>query len=94
MTGQPADQVRADVEDFLEYELSNGIGGSGLRQYEWDGEEVDEDPYPPLIVKDDEGRRFEVEFNVHVVELTEQGLAERAAFVKRMQQHKYAGGAA
>jgi hypothetical protein len=81
----PEDKVRTDVAQFLDDKLNYAIGDE-LRGLTWDGDEDDNDPYQTLVVKDREGRRFEVEFEVNVTELTAEVLAERAAFVERMQK--------
>lgn len=82
----PADRLCSTIATWLVDELNSQIGQYPLRELEWDGDEDDDDPCAPLIVKDAEGRRFEVEIDVSVTELTEAVLAERAAFVERMQR--------
>lgn len=84
MIDTPASKVRQDVAMYLDYQLARAIG-SNLPQITWDGDEDDDDP-DPLVVKDRDGRRFEIEVDVDVTELTEEVLAERAAFVERMKK--------
>ncbi len=81
----PADTVRNNVAELLDAKLNSALGYE-LRGLTWDGDEDDDDPYQTLIVKDRDGRRFEIEFEVNVTELTDEVLAGRAAFVERMKK--------
>lgn len=88
-TDRPAsDQVIDDFSDFISDEINNNLGRSGLRGYQWAGDEDDDDPYPPLIVSDSAGRTFEVEFDVTVTELTDEEMARRAALLAKFKAHQ------
>lgn len=83
-----ADQVTDDFANFISDRVGNAIGSWELRGYEWAGEEDDDDPYPPLIVADSQGRRFEVEFEVMVTELSDEEMARRAALLASFKAHQ------
>lgn len=91
---RPDDKVASTVHEHLSDYLNRELG-HGLRGLIWDGDEDDDAVDQPLIVKDSEGRRFEIELNVEVTELTKEELARRVGFVERMralQARRAAGG--
>lgn len=83
MAESTTDDVRRRIEDFLAYELGAALGYQ-LDGLEFDGDDDDDDAFL-WVVKDRDGRRFEIEFDVTVVELTDELLARRAAFVAKAQ---------
>lgn len=88
MPETPSDVVRNSIGEFLDDKLNSGIGSDHrLKSLTWDGDD-DGDPYAVLVVKDEAGRRFEVEFEVMVTELTSAVVAERAEFERRLKARR------
>lgn len=83
----PADVVRSTIYQWCEDQFGRDLGMSrGLRDLRWSDEMPDDDPFATWEVVDKDGTRFEVEIEVDVTELTAKVLAERSAFVERMQK--------
>jgi len=71
------EDVADDFLDAIDGEVIGRVGRPVLRAYSWpDG--VDDDGAWPFVVERD-GRRFEVDIDVKVVELTPELVAKRAA---------------
>jgi uncharacterized small protein (DUF1192 family) len=86
MSATDEENVTNDFVEAINHEVVNAIGyGSGLRHYDW-AEEVDgheQDGTWPFVVERD-GRRFEVDIDVRVVELTPERIAARQAEHERI----------
>lgn len=82
-------EISGIIEEFLVDELTIAIGNSHrLRGIEWGG---DDDGTDEIVVRDSEGRSYEVEIDVHVLELTEAVLAQRASLLAEWQAKRARG---
>ena len=68
------------IYEMFAREFENALGFDGLGGVRFDGDDDEVDP-DPWIVIDREGRRFEVSWEVDVVELTPELEASRAKFM-------------
>lgn len=74
----PGDELAGRVAELFDYEFGNAIGRYGRLDVAWDDAMPEDDPDATWTVVDTAGRRFEVEFEVTVTELTPEVLAARA----------------
>jgi len=79
-------RVLSDFVNAIDTEVVAQIGhGSSLRDYAWAGDaEDDEGDWPFVVVRD--GREFEVDIDVHVIELTPEVKAKREADAKALME--------
>ena len=90
MTPEPSDgpsftedDVACDFVDAIDAEVVGKLGWSGLRGYEWAADEEDEDSGWPFTVLRD-GREFEIDIDVRVVELTPEVKARRESDAQKL----------
>lgn len=80
------DDVANDFVDAIDAQVVGNIGFSaaGLSRYDWAGDEDENDgtEWPFAVVRD--GREFEVDIDVRVVELTPELKAKREADAKEL----------
>lgn len=82
--GFTEDDVAGDFFDAIDREVVGHLGGGlWLRDYEWVGDEGGDDGSWPFVVERD-GRKFEIDIDVRVTELTPERLAARAAEEQRV----------
>lgn len=86
--------VESDFVNAIDTEVVGriGYGSSGLYGYAWSGDDEDDEGDWPFIVTRD-GREFEVDIDVRVVELTPELKAKReadaAAVIERLKRAGY-----
>lgn len=78
------DTVADDFVDAIDREIVDNIGfsTSSLARYGWASDEDNDGGWPFVVERD--GRKFEVDIDVHVTELTPERLAQRAAEEQRV----------
>ena len=83
MSDAPADEVRRMIDDYIDHGLTMDMGYMGeIRRLKF-VDDVNDGGFP-WVVEDSEGRRFEVEYEVHVTELTPEFLARREEEMRRL----------
>lgn len=83
----PADEMRSRIEQWAVDQFGRDLGYShGLHDLEWSEDMDDDDPHATWEIVDGQGRRFEIELEATVTELTDAELTRRADFVERMKR--------
>ena len=83
----PDDVVQSAISQWCASQFGRDLGFSReLADLQWSDEIDDDDPYVNWEIVDASGRRFEVEIDVQVTELTDEVLAKRAELEKRLRE--------
>lgn len=80
--------VETDFWYEIDSEVVGRIGRGALSSYEWAGDDDDGDQPYLIARKDDPDRRFEVEIEVRVTELTPERLAQRQRLVEYLATYR------